>query len=154
MAPTGERPWVLVVDDENIIAQLIADVLGGEGFEVDTAPHGLAALDRLANRTYDAILSDLRMPELDGLGLFREIEQRYPELLRRFVFITGTSEHTDYQGFIDDVKVPVLTKPFDMMNLLRVVRTRRRLIPAPAVGGLTPSGADDRIAPLASPKLT
>ena len=124
MAPTGERPRVLVVDDESIIAQLIADVLGGEGFEVDTAPHGLAALDRLANRTYDVILSDLRMPELDGFGLFREIERRYPDLLGRFVFITGTSEHTDYQGFIDDVKVPVLTKPFDMMNLVRVVKGR------------------------------
>lgn len=124
MAPTGERPRVLVVDDESIIAQLIADVLGGEGFEVDTAPDGLAALDRLASRTYDVVLSDLRMPELDGLGLFREIEQRYPDLLRRFVFITGTSEHTDYHGFIDDVKVPVLTKPFDMMNLVRVVQTR------------------------------
>jgi len=124
MAPTGERPRVLVVDDESVIAQLIADVLGGEGFEVDTAPHGLAALDRLANRTYDVILSDLRMPELDGFGLFREIERRYPDLLGRFVFITGTSEHTDYQGFIDDVKVPVLTKPFDMMNLVRVVQGR------------------------------
>ena len=124
MAPTGERPRVLVVDDESVIAQLIADVLGGEGFEVDTAPHGLAALDRLANRTYDVILSDLRMPELDGFGLFREIERRYPDLLGRFVFITGTSEHTDYQGFIDDVKVPVLTKPFDMMNLVRIVRGR------------------------------
>jgi CheY-like chemotaxis protein len=124
MAPTGERPLVLVVDDESVIAQLIADVLGGEGFEVDTAPHGLAALDRLANRTYDVILSDLRMPELDGFGLFREIERRYPDLLGRFVFITGTSEHTDYQGFIDDVKVPVLTKPFDMMNLVRVVQGR------------------------------
>ena len=117
----GERPWVLVVDDESIIAQLIADVLGGEGYDVDTAPHGVAALERLAQRTYDVVLSDLRMPELDGLGLFREIEQRYPDLLHRFVFITGTSEHADYQGFIDDVKVPVLTKPFDMMNLVRVV---------------------------------
>lgn len=118
----GGRPWVLVVDDESIIAQLIADVLGGEGYDVDTAPHGLAALERLERRTYDVVLSDLRMPELDGLGLFREIEQRYPDLLHRFVFITGTSEHADYQGFIDDVKVPVLTKPFDMMNLVRVVQ--------------------------------
>jgi CheY-like chemotaxis protein len=124
MAPSGGRPWVLVVDDENIISQLIADVLCGEGYEVDTAPHGLAALDRLANRTYDVILSDLRMPELDGLGFFREVEQRYPDLLSRFVFITGTSEHTDYQGFIDEVKVPVLTKPFDMADLVRVVQDR------------------------------
>ena len=118
----GRRPWVLVVDDESIIAQLIADVLGGEGYDVDTAPHGVAALERLGQRTYDVVLSDLRMPELDGLGLFREIEQRYPDLLHRFVFITGTSEHADYQGFIDDVKVPVLTKPFDMADLVRVVQ--------------------------------
>jgi CheY-like chemotaxis protein len=122
MAPTGGRPSVLVVDDENIIAQLIADVLGGEGYDVDTAANGLAALERLAQRTYGVILSDLRMPELDGLGLFREIEQRHPDMLRRFGFITGTSEHADYQGFIDDVKVPVLTKPFDMLELIRVVR--------------------------------
>ena len=122
MAPTGERPRVLVVDDESVIAQLIADVLGGEGFEVDTAPHGLAALDRLANRTYDVILSDLRMPELDGFGLFREIERRYPDLLGRFVFITGTSEHTDYAGLLGGLAAPILTKPFDMSALQRVVR--------------------------------
>ena len=118
----GGRPWVLVGDDESFIAQLIADVLGGEGYDVDTAPHGVAALERLERRTYDVVLSDLRMPELDGLGLFREIEQRYPDLLHRFVFITGTSEHADYQGFIDDAKVPVLTKPFDMADLVRVVQ--------------------------------
>ena len=45
-------------------------------------------------------------------------------MLGRFVFITGTSEHTDYQGFIDEVKVPVLTKPFDMVDLVRVVQGR------------------------------
>jgi len=122
MPPSPERPQVLVVDDEAIIAQLIADVLAAEGYDVDTAPNGLAALESLEKRTYDLILSDLRMPELDGLGLYREIEQRRPDLLRRFVFITGTSEHADYQGFIDDVKVPVLTKPFDMTELQRVAR--------------------------------
>lgn len=117
-----ERAQILVVDDESIIAQLIADVLTSEGYDVDTAPHGLAALENLERRTYDLILSDLRMPELDGLGFYREIERRRPDLLRRFVFITGTSEHADYQGFIDDVKVPVLTKPFDMSELQRVAR--------------------------------
>ena len=122
MSAGGERSSVLVVDDESIIAQLVADVLGGEGYEVETAPDGRAALDRLAQRSYDAILSDLRMPELDGLGLFRAIEQRHPELLRRFVFITGTSAQAEYQGFIDDMKVLVLTKPFDVADLLRVVQ--------------------------------
>ena len=122
MAPQGQRPRVLVVDDETVIAQLIADMLSGEGYEVDTARDGVVALTRLAERRYDVVLSDLRMPELDGLGLFREIESRHPDVLRRFMFITGTSEHTDYHGFIDEVKVPVLTKPFDMMELFRLVR--------------------------------
>ncbi len=122
MAPQGHRPRVLVVDDETVIAQLIADMLSGEGYEVDTARDGVVALSRLDERRYDAVLSDLRMPELDGLGLFREIESRHPDVLRRFMFITGTSEHTDYHGFIDEVKVPVLTKPFDMMELFRLVR--------------------------------
>lgn len=122
MSAGGVRPSVLVVDDESIIAQLVADLLDGEGYEVETASDGRAALDRLAQRSYDAVLSDLRMPELDGLGLFRAIEQRHPELLRRFVFITGTSAQDEYQGFIDDAKVPVLTKPFDVADLLCVVQ--------------------------------
>jgi|SRR5690242_8787131 CheY-like chemotaxis protein len=121
---SDKRPRILVVDDEVVIAQLIAEVLGGEGYDVDTAPHGLAALDCIARQTYDVVLSDLRMPELDGLGLYREIERRHPDLLTRFVFITGTSEHTDYQGFVDDVKVPLLTKPFDMLELQRMVEER------------------------------
>jgi len=62
------RPLVLVVDDEPIIAQLITDVLTGDGYDVDTASDGLVALECLGRRAYDLILSDLRMPGLDGLG--------------------------------------------------------------------------------------
>jgi CheY-like chemotaxis protein len=138
MTPQGERARVLVVDDEKVIAQLIADMLTGEGYDVDTAPDGVVALARLAERRYDVVLSDLRMPELDGLGLFREIEARHPEVLRRFMFITGTSEHTDYHGFIDEVRVPVLTKPFDMRELFRLVQ---ELSGAQPVATAAPSGA-------------
>ncbi|HSL50557.1 MAG TPA: response regulator [Candidatus Deferrimicrobiaceae bacterium] len=122
MTAHGSRPQVLVVDDEHVIAQLIADVLGGEGYDVDTAPDGVVALEHIGRRAYDLILSDLRMPELDGLGLYRKLEESHPDLVRRFVFITGTSEHTDYQGFIEDVAAPVLTKPFEVDELLRVAR--------------------------------
>lgn len=122
MAALGSRLRILVVDDEPTIAQLIADVLTGDGYDVDTAPDGLAALELIGRRVYDLILSDLRMPELDGLGLYRELEQSRPDLARRFVFITGTSEHTDYQGLIADITAPVLTKPFDMSELQRVAR--------------------------------
>jgi CheY-like chemotaxis protein len=122
MAAPASRPKILVVDDEAIIAQLISDVLTGDGYDVDTASDGLVALERIGRCGYDLILSDLRMPGLDGLGLYRELEQSRPELVRRFVFITGTSEHTDYAGLLGGLVAPILTKPFDMSALQRVVR--------------------------------
>jgi CheY-like chemotaxis protein len=122
MSTLGPRPQILVVDDEPIIAQLIVDMLSVEGYDVDTAPDGMAALELISRRAYDLILSDLRMPVLDGLGFYRELERSRPELTRRFVFITGTSEHTDYQGLVGEIGVPVITKPFNMLELQRVAR--------------------------------
>lgn len=122
MSAFASRPQILVVDDEPFIAQLIVDMLTVDGYDVDTAPDGLAALERIGGRAYDLILSDLRMPGLDGLGLYRELEQSRPELARRFVFITGTSEHADYHELIGELAVPVLTKPFDMLELQRIAR--------------------------------
>jgi two-component system NtrC family sensor kinase len=122
MSHAHARSTILVVDDEPFIAQLIADVLTAEGYAVDTASGGLAALERIGRRAYDLVLSDLRMPELDGLGLYRELERRCPDLARRFVFITGTTEHTDYHDLIQGVAAPVLTKPFDLLELQRVAR--------------------------------
>jgi two-component system response regulator GlrR len=122
MAAPAPGPKILVVDDEPIIAQLITDVLSGDGYDVDTASDGLIALEYIGRHPYDLILSDLRMPGLDGLGLYRELERSRSELLRRFVFITGTSEHTDYAGLLAELPVPILTKPFDMSALQRVVR--------------------------------
>ncbi len=136
MVALAPRPKILVVDDEPIIAQLIVDMLTVDGYDVDIAFDGLAALERIGCRGYDLILSDLRMPELDGLGLYRELERNRPELARRFVFITGTSEHTDYAGLIGDLAVPVLTKPFDLSPLQRLTREM-----VAGADFLTPSGS-------------
>ena len=61
---------VLVVDDEKEIAALLADLLALDGHRVATASDGLAALDLLEHQEYDLILSDVRMPVLDGPGLY------------------------------------------------------------------------------------
>ena len=62
------RPFILVIDDEPLVAAVIADTLMVIGYEVETAKNGREALEKIATCSYDLILSDLRMPELDGVA--------------------------------------------------------------------------------------
>ena len=118
MNPSRDHsPRILVVDDEPFIAQLVADTLAAEGYQVDTAANGLLALEQIKRESYDLILSDLRMPDLDGLALYRELESRRPDLLQRMIFISGTTDDPVYQKFLEQVDVPVLSKPFHLDDL-------------------------------------
>jgi len=112
----------LVVDDEPLMAQPLADALAAEGYEIDLAVNGQRALEKIKDRAYDLIVSDLRMPELDGVGLCQELERRQPDLLPRMIFITGAIEHPDYQGFLAQSQVPVLAKPFSLSELHALTR--------------------------------
>ena len=108
---------VLVVEDEAFIAEILAEILVAEGYEVDVACNGRVALEKIRAHDYDLIFSDLRMPELDGLGLYRELERRHPDLLRRLIVITATAEDLDYRHFLAHIDVPVLEKPFSLLAL-------------------------------------
>ena len=120
--PMKRSIQILVVDDEPLIAQPLVDALAAEGYEIDVAVNGQRALEKINDRAYDLILSDLRMPELDGVGLCQELERRRPDLLRRMIFITGAIEHPDYQGFLAQTQVPVLAKPFSLSALHTLTR--------------------------------
>jgi DNA-binding response OmpR family regulator len=121
-AQETHRQVILVVDDEPLIAQLVAETLAAEAYEVETASNGREALEKIPLRSFDLILCDLRMPELDGMGLYRELEKRHPDLLRRIAFVTGTTEPRDYSRFPEQMTVPVLHKPFNLGELERFVR--------------------------------
>jgi DNA-binding response OmpR family regulator len=108
---------VLVVEDEASIAEMLAEILAAEGYEVDLACNGRVALEKIGAQDYDLILSDLRMPELDGVGLYWELERQHPDLLRRLIVITATTEDLDYQRFLAQIDVPVLEKPFSLLAL-------------------------------------
>src|SRR6266446_8628349 len=116
------RICILVVDDEPLVAALMADSLGLEGYEVETAKNGREALEKIAARSYDVILSDLRMPELDGVGLYRELEQQHPRLLPRLAFVSGTTEPPEYASFLERTGATVLNKPFALAELHRLVQ--------------------------------
>jgi two-component system NtrC family sensor kinase len=115
------RALILVVDDEPVVMRLIADALAIDRHEVDTVANGLEPQDRIAARSYD-IVSDVRMPELDGVALYRELEKRDPDLLRRIAFVTGTTELPEYASFLDETAIPVLHKPFNLGDLQRFIR--------------------------------
>ncbi|OGK77833.1 MAG: hypothetical protein A2X52_12230 [Candidatus Rokubacteria bacterium GWC2_70_16] len=112
---------ILVVEDEPEVAQLLADVLEADGHLVDTAADGAAALARLSERSYDMVLSDLRMPTLDGPGLYGELERRHPELTRRIAFVTGDALSPRTREFLEATGAPCLEKPFRPEDVRRIV---------------------------------
>jgi CheY-like chemotaxis protein len=113
---------VLVVDDEPEVASMLAEMLSADGHAVDTAGNGAIALEKLGERTYDLILSDMKMPELDGPGLYRELERRYPELTRRVLFLTGDTLGPEITEFLERTGARSLNKPFALEEARRVVQ--------------------------------
>jgi CheY-like chemotaxis protein len=113
---------ILLVDDDPLITQLIVDMLSLDGHDVDTAPNGIAALNRVQRRRYDLILTDLHMPELDGVGLYRELERRQAHPPQKIIFLTGTTGSSDAHRLMRETGVPLLRKPFNLVELLALVR--------------------------------
>jgi two-component system NtrC family sensor kinase len=112
---------VLVVDDEPGIAGILAEVLQLDGHVVETVGNGEAALGKLALGGYELILSDIRMPELDGPSLYREIERRDPRLLRRMIFLTGDTLSPATREFLEHTGAPCLSKPFTLRDVREIV---------------------------------
>lgn len=112
----------LVVDDEDEVASVLAEILRGDGFVVDTVSDGQAAKQRLADRGFDVVLSDLRMPGIDGAALHAWLAETRPELAARVVFVTGDRLGTGADALLAATGRPVLAKPFAPAEVRRVVR--------------------------------
>ena len=108
----GRGSAILLVEDDPGIAKTLSWLLRRDGHVVDTEANGKLALAQLRERLYDLILSDLRMPELDGPGLYRALEQHAPHLCQRFICFTGDTLSPEVLTFLAQSGVPRLTKPF------------------------------------------
>ena len=75
-----QHPFILVVDDNSETLSFLRDVLSQEGYEVDTSKSAQAALRKVAERSPDLILSDIHMPDLDGLSFLSELRSRHHEM--------------------------------------------------------------------------
>jgi len=110
-APAPARR-ALVVDDEEEIAESLADFLSLEGFTCEVAVGGAAAQSKLVSGSFDLIVSDLRMPDVDGPQLHAWIAAQRPDLLDRVAFATGDTLGIAAERFLSEAKRPVLEKPF------------------------------------------
>jgi PAS domain S-box-containing protein len=112
---------VLVVDDEPEVSETLCDIVALDGHEVEAASSGQLALRALAHRKFDVILCDMRMPDVDGRGLYARIKQAYPELVERLIFVTGDALGPSIRSFLDETGLPYLEKPIDAEELRTLV---------------------------------
>lgn len=122
----GEGPnrRVLLADDELVIAKLMKETLTHNlGYTVELAANGQEAIERLERKEYDLIISDVRMPVVDGLGLFQWVKDHTPPMTKSFLFITGDAGSRELSLELERLGAPVLQKPFGIENLLEHCRS-------------------------------
>ncbi|NJN64481.1 MAG: response regulator [Acidobacteria bacterium] len=134
MIPTAESPKrhsepilgggrrVLVVDDEEGVRTLVREALELWEFQVQEASSGEAALSLLASLPFDLVVTDLRMPGLDGPGLYEQAGALCATV-PPFVFVTGDAASQEMRRFLDGVRSPVLVKPFTLMSLREAIES-------------------------------
>jgi CheY-like chemotaxis protein len=106
---------VLIAEDEQPVRELLARALAMDGHEVDAAPDGAAALERLAAGTFDLLLTDIRMPIMDGIALALAAARDHPDLA--IVLMTGYAGERERAQGLDRLVHDVVLKPFTLAEL-------------------------------------
>jgi PAS domain S-box-containing protein len=120
--PCSRKGRIMVVDDEVEIGEMLAETLRRDGHETIVAVSGRDALAKLDDHEVDMIISDLRMPDLDGPALHRELSRIRPDLAARTLFVTGDTLAADATGFLSETGLPVIDKPIDPNEVRRRVQ--------------------------------
>lgn len=115
----GDKPCVLVVDDEAGIRSVLRRALGARGFEVVEAADGEVARERLSERHYDVVLTDISMPGMDGIGVLRMVRQT--DLDVPVILITGAPDYETVLEAMNLGAMKYITKPFELDELVSVV---------------------------------
>jgi signal transduction histidine kinase len=119
---------ILVVDDEPNVLLTVQAILSQEGYEVDAVPDGAAALRAIRGRHYDLVLTDLKMPGVDGLGVLAEVRKRSPSTVT--LMMTGYGSVDSALEAVQLGAYEYLVKPTEIPELKQAVRRsleRKRL---------------------------
>lgn len=116
-----KRPKVLVVDDEASNAELVSRALAIAGYEVDSTTISTQALSMIQRRRYDAVVADVRMPAMSGPELYARACALRPQLVRRFIFVTGDIDGKETLEFLVRSQCGYFMKPFKLERLIIAV---------------------------------
>ena len=122
------RKHLLIVDDESALRETIAERLADHGFDVEQAQSGEQALQRLSEFAFDVLITDLRLPGIDGRRVLDAALERYPDIIG--IVITGFGTVKDAVDAIKQGAADFITKPFQFDALLHVLKSaveQRRL---------------------------
>ena len=122
----SEPILILVVDDNPAMTETLADVLEVKGFTVRAAASGAEALEVLRAQPVDILLTDVKMPGMNGLELYREARKIYPSLVT--IFMTAyAADELIMQGMVEGVRI-VLDKPVDINFMISLFSAEKRII--------------------------
>ena len=125
--PAGsDQLRVLVVDDEASVRVSLQRYLAGKGHEVETTASGEDALARLKDSKYDAVIVDMRMPDLSGEQLFERLRSNDPAHAERVIFTTGDLVNEQMRRFLDGTGRPCVPKPFEFASFDQALPAARR----------------------------
>jgi signal transduction histidine kinase/ActR/RegA family two-component response regulator len=144
LGASTDRKHILIVEDEPTVADLIADVLSEEGHRVDTLLDSRAALGRLEGKKYSLVVCDLKMPYVDGPGLYRALVRRANPMQHKFLFVTGDTMGPRTLEFLKASGLPYLAKPFLVEELKDAVRQALEAVEASE--GIAPGPRRSRVA--------
>lgn len=117
----GEKKRILVIDDESIVRISCKKILSPEGFDVELASDGYEAIELIKKQTYDIIITDLKMPKMDGLEVLEWIKKNSPS--SKVIVITGFSTPEIAEKAIATGATRYLEKPFTPETLLSAVQS-------------------------------
>lgn len=109
---------ILIVDDEQVIIDVMHAILSNEGM-IETATNGKKALEKVQEKYYAAIISDVNMPVMDGVDFYKRAVELFPSISKRFLFFTGRVDEKT-TNFFSEHNLPYLQKP----SHLKVIRKK------------------------------
>jgi DNA-binding response OmpR family regulator len=121
VAPLPRR--ILLVEDDVGLSQILQTFLESQGFQVESACNGAAAIRRVMAVGFDFIVCDMVMPHFPGEMFYRAVERTKPGLCRRFIFMTGHRGDKKIDQFIRSINGLMLWKPFEFHLLLEAIQT-------------------------------